>query len=328
MRKSFMKAAFVAALAIAASVANGQSVKSVIQLPGLPDGVAVNYLTNKIYVTLPSFGGSSDSIAIIDGKSDTIASSISVPPVAQQIAVDDLRNIIYVGGFYFDVNGVQQDEVVAANGKTNKVASVIPISSTAGLGIQGLAVNLATGTVYVANASDNVIDVIDCGSSSVSKRIPVSSSPLGVAANSLNNQVYAAIANGTVNVIDGSKNVITTTTAVGGANAGVAANIVTGNVFVTNNTFGPSTTAILDSKGNILADLGVGNTPLGVDVDPVTNLAFVANTQDGTVSIINGKKNTVSASLPVSSYLLAVNPFTEKVYVSGQGNFVTVISEK
>jgi YVTN family beta-propeller protein len=329
MLNKLAKVAATLVLVVSAVVAaNAQSIKGIVTLPGLPEGIAVNYLTNRVYVAIPSFGGPSDSVAIIDGKSDTVIGSVSIPPVGQSVAVDVVRDLIYVGGSYFDVNGIEQSEVVVVNGRSRKVRAVIPVTTTPGAGVQGLAVNPFSGEVYVANASDNVVDVIREGCDKVTNRISVSESPFGVALNPFTNQVYVALSDGTVDVIDGRKQRVTITATIGSTNAGIAANLATGDVFVTDNQFGPSTVGVLDRKGNVLANIPVGNTPFGVDVDFVTNLAFVTNTQDGTVSVIDGKTMTATGLLPVTGLYIAVNPVTQKVYVGGQDNSVTVLKEK
>jgi YVTN family beta-propeller protein len=318
----------IAVLAISAgAVVNAQSIKGTITLPGLPEGIGVNFLTNRIYVAVPNFDNISDSLVVIDGKSDTVISTISIPPVGQSVAVDLVRNLVYVGGTYFDVNGIEQSKVAVINGRTNKVLTVVPISTTEGLGIEGLAVNSLTGNVYVSNASDDVVVVIAAEGEKIRARISVAQDPFGVTVNPFNDRIYVALSNGTVDVIDGGKNRITTST-IGDANAGIAVNWATGNVFVTNNDFGPSTLGVLDKKGNVLTSVAVGDTPFGVDVDLLTNLAFVTNTQDGTVSVIDGKTNTVKAILPVTGLYIAVNPATEKVYVGGQDSSLTVLKEK
>jgi YVTN family beta-propeller protein len=329
MLTKLAKAVAIAVLAISAcAIADAQSIKGTIVLASQPQGLAVNYLSNRIYVALPSFEGTSDSLAIIDGKSDTVIDTISIPPIAYDVAVDVLTDAIYVGGSYTDANGVQQSEIAVVNGVTKKVERTIPISSTSGSGIQGIAVDPLTGTVYVANASDNVVDVIHRFGAKVHAQVSVAESPFGVTVNPFNNQVYVALSNGTVDVIDGHKETITTTTTVGGANAGIAVNWVTGNIFVTNNNYGPSTVGVLDGKGDVLANVSVGDTPYGVDVDLNTNLTFVANTIGGTLSVINGKTNAVTETLPVTGNFVAVNPTTSKVYITGQTNSVTVLNEQ
>jgi YVTN family beta-propeller protein len=329
MLNKFVKIAAFAALAISAVASAGaQSVKSTITLPVVPEGIGVNFLTNRIYVALPNFNNISDSVAVIDGKTDTVITTLTIPPIAQNVAVDVIRNVVYVAGTYFDSNGVEQSQVVAINGRNNKIIETTTVTTTPGNGVEGLAVNSITGEVYVSNASDNVINVYKALIGRAEQPIAVAESPYGVTVNPLNNQVYVALSNGTVDVIDGRKKTITTSTSDGSTNAGIAVNWTTGNVFVTNNVYGTSTVGVLSKAGALITDVTVGNTPFGVDVDLATDLAFVTNTQDGTVSVINGATNTVQALLPVTGLYVAVNPSTEKVYVGGQDNSITVLTEK
>ena len=139
-------------------------------------------------------------------------------------------------------------------------------------------------------------------------------------------------------MINGATNTVTTTTAITPAppltsvsNAGITVDIATGNVYTTNATFASSSTvAVLSPNGTFITNINVGNTPIGIDVDPFTGLVFEANTQDGTVDAINAATNTVYKTLSVSGLFLATNLFTEKVYVGANDGTptVTVISEK
>jgi DNA-binding beta-propeller fold protein YncE len=318
-------AAVAAALFVA--IGNAQSVKGSVALSSVPEGIAVNFFTNKIYVAIPSFGGPNDTLSVIDGGTDAVTHTISIPPVGYQVAVNALTDRVYVGGCYTDASGNNHCEVAVVDGRNNKVIRVIPVTTTVGNGIQGLAVNPITDKIYVSNASDNVIDVIDrrgkiCAAISLADQTPI-----GVAVNPFNDRVYVALASNEVDVIDGRTNSIITTATVGASNANVAVNWATGDVFVTNDVSGPSTVGVLDHHGNVLANVNVGNTPFGVDVDLGKNLAFATNLADGTLSVINGKTNTVATTLAVSGTFVAVNPITEKVYVAGQDNEVIVINE-
>jgi YVTN family beta-propeller protein len=328
MLTKLAKVVATVALAVSAGSATyAQSIKGSISLASQPEELAVNYLTNRIYVALPSFGSTADSIAVIDGKSDTVVDTISIPPVGQRVAVDVVTNAIYAAGCYTDDNGDQQCEVAVVNGWNKKVRRTITVTTTSGAGIEGIAVDPLTGTVFISNASDNVIDVIHRGSDKVNDEISVEQSPFGITANPFNNRVYVALSNGTVDVIDVAKQTITATTTVGGTNAGIAVNWLTGNVFVTDNTLGYSTVGVLSGTGVIQANIGVGRTPLGIDVDLNTNLTFVANTQGNTLSVIDGSTNAVTATLAVMGQYVAVNPVTEKVYVTGSSK-ITVLNEK
>jgi DNA-binding beta-propeller fold protein YncE len=65
-----------------------------------------------------------------------------------------------------------------------------------------------------------------------------------------------------------------------------------------------------------------------VDVDPVTNLVFVASTQQEEVQVLSGSTYAVTATVPgISGNYLAVNPVTKKVYVTGIDG-VTVMTEQ
>jgi YVTN family beta-propeller protein len=309
--------------------ANAQSVKGTVNLSGAPEDVAVNFVTDRVYVAIPSFGGPNDTVAVIDGNSDSVIQSISIPPIGYQVAVDVVRDRVYVGGCFEDVNGISQCELGVIDGRRNKLLRTIPVTTTQGNGILGLAVNSIDGRVYVSNGSDNVVDVIDYDSACVSRSISLADeTPGGIAVNPFTNQIYVAVNGDEVVVIDGRRNRITATTTVGTGNAGVAVNWLSGNVFVVNNVFGISTVAVLNRQGTLQTNVTVGNTPFGVDVDFITNLTFVTNLIDNTVSVIDGKTNTVTASLPVGGTFLAVNPSTHKVYVSGQSNQLTVLSEQ
>lgn len=321
-------------LASAAALANGQTVTASIALPNLPEQVATNPITNRVYVAVPNFGSPAyDYLTVVDGKKNTVIKNIQIPPVAYAVTVDPLRNIIYVGGAYLETDGsINGSEVIAINGATNKILKTISVTSTtSGNGIQGLAANWVTGDVYVANGSDSEIDVIH--NLTLKSRISVGGDPYGVAVNQLLGTVYMSLADvGGVLVIDPKTDAITTSTAFGAAGAGIAVDSVSGNVFTTNSVAAPSVgqVGVLGSAGNLLATVPVGNLPIGIDADLGSHLVFVANTGDDTLSVINGSTSTVTATVPVSSLFVAVNPITQKVYIAPQDPVaaLTVTTEK
>jgi YVTN family beta-propeller protein len=63
------------------------------------------------------------------------------------------------------------------------------------------------------------------------------------------------------------------------------------------------------------------NSPIAVSVNPVTNMVYAANYNDGTVSVMDGSTNVVVATIPVGpgASSLAVNPVTNLIYVSNGG---------
>src|SRR5580658_7200006 len=78
----------------------------------------------------------------------------------------------------------------------------------------------------------------------------------------------------------------------------------------------------------ITATLATGQSPTAIAVNPATDMIYVANKSDDTVSIINGATNAITTvAVGTSPSALAANPNTGKTYVANYGsNSVTVIS--
>jgi YVTN family beta-propeller protein len=68
--------------------------------------------------------------------------------------------------------------------------------------------------------------------------------------------------------------------------------------------------------------------PFGVAVDPVTNTVFVANSDDGTVSVIDGATNTVAATVSVGGFLpwISLDPVSHALYVAAVRDNLSVIT--
>jgi YVTN family beta-propeller protein len=172
--------------------------------------------------------------------------------------------------------------------------------------------------------------------------IPVGSNPQSAAVNPVTNKIYVANntcsdmppcpSAGTVSVIDGATN-NTLSVNVGVAPVVVAANSVTNYTYVVNNcgndlncASGGTMTVINGATNNVVATVTVGSNPYGVAVNSVTNKIYVSNicgtdltcsTESGTVTVIDGATNNVSATVPVGAnpYVPVVNSVTNKIYV-------------
>ena len=184
----------------------------------------------------------------------------------------------------------------------------------------GLAVDQATNTVYVANAGDNTLSVIDgatCDASDTSgcgqKPATVAVGAFGnaVAVDPVTNTVFVtnqAARPGTVSVIDGTScngshpqgcaHQPLATVTVGGGPSGIAVNPVTGTVYVANTGQTPhnqpvphgNTLSLIDAANchaantsgcTAIGTVPAGVAPAGVAVDTATNTVYVADTHDG-----------------------------------------------
>jgi len=325
--KLFAAAILTAAISLSAKA---QSITAHVILPNFNTGAIVaNPVTNLIYAVSNSGSATvGDTVSVIDGKSDTVVANISVPVGAYYPAVDVLTNRIYVASCNNFLNP-SPCFVTVIDGKKNTVIANIPVTTILNGFLAGITVNPITCTVYVSDQTNQDIAVIDAHTNTVTGTISLSgSNPWGLTINPFNNELYVTLGTSQIDIINTkTENVVEASTGEGTKGFNTAVDLVTGHVFVTNTQFGPSTTAVLDQTGKLLAQVPVGQAAYGVDVDPVTNLAFVADGNDNNTSVIDGKTNTLKITVTgTGASFLSVNPVTRKVYAAGNG-MVTVFTE-
>lgn len=309
--------------------ANAQSVKTTINFPYSPLGIATDPIRSKAYVVAPAaLGSANDNLAVIDEKSDTLVANYPVPVGSSFVAVDYVANRLYVAGCNSNVDPVPCT-VTALNGMTGETIATIPVTTTPGLGLTGIVVNPLNQRVYVANGSDKAISIIDgCKDKLIGTIDLEGNRPRAIAINPVANLLYVPFGNSLTAVVSPSKKEIISTTTFGARTVGVAADLLSGRVFVTDSeSSAASQTGILDVQGNLLTSLAVDPSPQGVDVDPFTSLAFVASRSLDSVTVIDENSDTVKTTITgVPATYVAVDPVSEKVYVSGR-NGVTVLTE-
>ena len=76
--------------------------------------------------------------------------------------------------------------------------------------------------------------------------------------------------------------------------------------------------ALTQTGFEVIAEIPVGVEPVGVAVNTTTNMIYVTNYQDNSVSVIDGVTNTVIDTIAVGNapYGIAVNPNTNRIYVA------------
>jgi YVTN family beta-propeller protein len=276
-----------------------------------PDSVAVNPVTNTIYVANNSPFTFSGSVSVIDGNTNTITATVSTGCSLSTVAVNPVTNQIYVTGYWSGCNILD-----VIDGATNT-----PTSLTAGSQPNRIAINQAANKIYIANAGDSTVTVID-GATNTTTIVPVGATPVDVAANSVTNKIYVVSqGNNTVTVIDGATN-NTLPVPTGSQPFNIAVNPVTNKIYVSN--AGDNTVTVIDGATNNTLTVPAGNQPRGVAVNTQTNQIYVANYGygDNTVTLIDGATNATT-SVPVAGnqpITLAVNPATNTIYVAAGGS--------
>ncbi len=215
-----------------------------------------------------------------------------------------------------------------------------------------LAANAATNMVYVANTCGTdpscsgtvpgTVTVINGANNTVAATVTVGNFPEFLVINQVTNKIYVTNRHdNTVSVINGATNAVIKTIAVGSHPTVEDVNPVTNKIYVVNNGNGQGTTmSVIDGNTDtVTATVTVGNYPLSVMVDYVRNKVYVANycgnqpgcnatPGPGTVSVIDGTNNTVTATVTVGygAAIVFVNNVTNKIYVANScGNTSTCV---
>ncbi|MGA7217793.1 MAG: hypothetical protein WBX38_05740 [Candidatus Sulfotelmatobacter sp.] len=246
------------------SVIDGHRVTATITVGGSPEGIAVNSVTNQIYVAL--FDGLSSTLSVIDGGTNTVVASIAdagatyvavdsvtnriytsdsdntvrvidggsntvtatvgFGGVLEQIAVDSLRNLIYV-----TVVGTPPSLAVI-DGTTNLVTNTYPVTQAEFL--PGLAVDSSLNQVYASDSLKMRVFVIDGATGTVLSAIslPRAGNPSHVALGAGHQVLVSDSSSGLVYFINGATRTLAESLNIGLDGAGLAANPNTRSIYV------------------------------------------------------------------------------------------------
>ena len=313
-----------------------------------PTAVAVNTVTNKIYVANQGrfsliCGSCADpgGITVIDGETNS-ASGLSNAAHPRAVAVNPVTNKIY----FADSIWPSGDAFLGLPGNITvldaSAGSMTTVTAPNAIHPNAVAVNTVTNETYVPNGGSNDITVLDGPTNSTSTiRDPNAIYPRAIALNEANNKIYVANFGqgvlpatnpGNVTVIDGSSHtVIATIATASGPNAtpplALAVNPANNKIYVANND--NQNVVVIDGMDNSSTTISDPRAvlPRAVAVNPATNKVYVANGggggDRGSITAIDGATNsTTTFSDPNASNprAVAVNPTTNKVYVVNDGS--------
>jgi DNA-binding beta-propeller fold protein YncE len=281
-----------------------------------PRSIAVNPLTNKIYVA----NDLSHNVTVIDGATNsttTIAdpNATRLAPVA--VAVNPVTNKIYVANQNIAFPPGNPGNITVIDGQTNTTTTVTDPNA---FSPNAVAVNTVTNRIYVTNrgaypaANHGNVTVIDGVTNSTTTVVdPNAVDPRAVAVNQTTDKIYVANAgdltdNGTgiVTVIDGATNAVTTVrNPLAPYPSAVAVNEDTNRVFVADagsygnpgNNLGGVTVINGDTDSvTTVIDPNAGS-PEAITVNPVTNQIYVANSDN--LTVLSGDGTATSHALEV-----------------------------
>src|SRR5271156_5742228 len=288
--------ALVGFSALLAGPARGQSITAEPAEPDEPHAVAVNTVTNKIYI-----GNLDGTLTVIDGATNAVSNVFYNGSEAWSVAVNPVTNYVFVA----DRGTGLIDVFTGAVGSTPALfqESVTPPTQN---NLFSMAVNPLTNTVYVCDDGDATVEaIVFSGNSYVTKGIslPGIATPSSVAVDPVHNMVYVGDDSGNqVWVIDGSTNTLATLPmmhpnpiAVGSAPESLAVNPLTNKIYVAN--VNSNSISVIDgATGLVTATLSdpSASEPVGIFVNPNTNQIYVANMGSSNTTVINGLNNAIT----------------------------------
>jgi YVTN family beta-propeller protein len=318
----------LAAAGLIPPFAHGQTVTANVPDSNQPHGIAINPITNKIYIA-----DDTGTLTVVDGATNAVSTIYYGSFGNWAVAVNPVTNFVYVvdrssstvdvfsgatatspaafvksispgnGNLYaIALNPVTNmvyvaDDgnayVIVINGSTNTEVTTVSLGGSPIVNTPvSIAVNPATNTIYAADNDTNNVSVINGSNNAVIATLAVGSNPQSIAVDAASNKIYVAnTGSNNVSVIDGSTNTVSATLSDPNANSPVmvAVNPTTNQIYVANS--GSSNTTIINGATNVVTDVQTSagtSTFASVAVDTSTNLAYVANSGNGTVIVING----------------------------------------
>src|SRR5215831_2837842 len=284
----------------------------------------------------------------ITGSTRLIA-TISLGPqlahLAYNVATDPLTHMIYV---------TEPQGLAVINGRTDKVVTTIPLSRGPHgapdcptsdillLRLCNLATDPLTGRVYVTDAVQHAVVVIDGRTNKLAATIPVGGAMYWIAADPLTGTVFVQdwrASGNQVVVIDGRTDKIVARIPENFPDSfGIAVNPSTSKVYV--NGGSSSGELVIDARTNKAVGVvpGAGGwgiatdprtdtvtqnislqSPLRVATDPLTHFVYVAD--DSNLVVVDGRTDTVMQTITLPSAIpavigIATDPLANRVYVT------------
>ncbi|MFI5418815.1 MAG: hypothetical protein ACHQ2Y_07985 [Candidatus Lutacidiplasmatales archaeon] len=306
------------------SIRSGTVVEN-ITVGATPQNVAVDTGTGELFVTnyYTGDGLASDTVSVVSEATDTVAATIPVANGPHCVAYDPGTGEVFVGsdgpnyqGSLSVINDTTNVVVASVPTGANSYPAALAYDSGRGemfvaeYGTNAVAVwsdstnqrvatipvgTQPTGIVYdprmdelfVVNRFSGNVSVINDGSNSVVANISVGGQPSAIAYDSALGELFVTNgASNRVSVINETDNALLATVDAGGPSSDVAYDPQSGGVFVTLGNASGFVGEISGTPARLVATVAVGHGPMGVAVDERTGAIYVANQDQGTISIL------------------------------------------
>lgn len=186
-----------------------------------------------------------------------------------------------------------------------------------------IAVNPANGRVYVANAGDGTVTVLDGSSDAIVATVPIGSHPYSIAVDGATGRVYVTHTFGDqLSILDGATN--STSNLKTGSSDLIAINSKIGTIYLLGYG-GP--VKVLDAASQHFTERPVGKHAWGLTLNDATGAAYVTRIENADVAVV-GSASAAPIRFPAGEIpcAMAVNSKTNRLYVANYGdNTISVI---
>lgn len=340
--------------------ANPPAVVATVAVAANPLSVAVDSGGNRVYVA------SSSAVTVLDATSAAVLGKVSLSGTAGAVAVDATAHKAYVaetGSQVAVINGiVLETEILLSLAVSPKaiavvdgsrvyaaysgsgIVSIIDISRSKPVEVDriynlgtpsALAIDSATGRLYVAESGANRVSVWTGDGAPVASQIAVQRLPSSIAIDATGRRAYV-----TDTVLDGLTILNTDTLAsagrlpLGTVNSGLAYDDISASKRLYAANYAAGTISVIDpSSCQILANWHVGDRPWSVAVDPALQQLYSLTVLQGrgTLNVLSTANGSSVAQIDVGfagAGRIAVNRTTHLLYVTSgsvHASTVTVI---
>ncbi len=239
-------------------------------------GIAVNHLTNTIYV-----------------------SHSTVP-------ISTVNNRRYIQPASFPCGEEVFFSVSAIDGNTNEIIDTLDIEGSSGL--QGLKFNSVNNSIYVAagvGCIGGVITIIDSDTNEIVNTVEVGDAAFvpEIVINNITNLIYFSrreftdSSGITISVIDGEDNRVIDTITVNDFLSGWDINSTTNRLYGSN--CGKDNISVIDGDLNkVIGTIPAGDCPAGIGINSDTNLIYIANSLSGEITVIHDDGTGIPTPVP------------------------------
>ena len=273
------------------------------------NAVVMNPKTNKIYAA----NTNSATVTVVQPATHA-ATQIRVGDAPAAITINPATNRVYVA----NAGG----SVSVLDGSTDQVLATVDAGSLPYV----VAANQTANKIYVAKTFSNTLTLIN-GSTNQASTLDVNVQADAIVVDQERNKSYlVSYQDSDVTIVDGGTDSIKRVHT-GNHIWGMAINPGTHKIY-----WGETDGAglrVFDTVTETVRRVKVGEIPCAIVVDQTANRVYVANYESNSVSVLDGRDDSLLATVAVAKHpqAIAADPIAKKVYVANTGsNSITVIN--